>query len=262
MKDPGTAARPRTVLSLFAHPDDETFGPGGTLARLADEGHALHLMCATRGESGSIGKSSSYGRRRLAALREAELEAAREVLGIRSLEIIGLPDGGLRRLEPETLVLPFVRAIRTFRPDILITFHADGISGHADHRTVTARTLTAWERAADRAFAPHLGEPHATPRVWAYSIPDSAARRVTHRKLYSVPDEAVDAVLEVSAYSPVKRRAVEVHATQKLFIEDMERRLGGLGALWGRECFVLAASRVPLPGKAPRPVEDLFAGMP
>ena len=250
---------PRIVLGLFAHPDDETFGPGATLARLAAEGHDVHLLTATRGEAGTIGKSSSLGRQELASVREAELVAACVALGIHPPEILTLPDSGLGRLEEETLLRPFVRKIRSVRPDIIISFHAEGISGHLDHRTVTLRALTAFERAADPEVWPYLGDPFAVQRFWAYSVPESRARRVTTRKLYSVRDDEVDAVLDVRAHVPAKKAAVEAHASQKPFIDRLEQDLGGLDDYWAQESFVLAASRIPLAG--PRPVGDLFEGL-
>ena len=252
-------ASPRTVLGVFAHPDDETFGPGGTLARLAAEGHDVHLLCATRGEAGTIGRSSSLGRMELAALREAELEAACAALGIQEPEVLALPDSGLARLEEETLLRPIVRAIRGLRPDVLVSFHSDGISGHTDHRTVTARTRRAFDLANQDGLWPDLGAPFAPARFWAYSIPESRARRIKSRQLFSVPDTSLDAVLDVRSFIPRKRAAVLAHASQKPFIDRLEAELGGLDDYWGEEGFVLDAARVPIAEK--RPLESLFEGM-
>ena len=112
------AAPPRgaPVLGVFAHPDDETFGPGATLARLAAEGHAVHLVTATRGEAGTMGPSARLGPRALADLREKELAAACGVLGLQAPLQLSLPDGGLAGLAPETLLRPIVRAVRDIRP--------------------------------------------------------------------------------------------------------------------------------------------------
>lgn len=253
-----TASRPRTVAGFFAHPDDETFGPGGTMALLAAEGHRVHLVTATRGESGTIGDSASYGRRRLAAVRQQELRDACRVLGLRPPWNFTFPDGGLARLAEETLLLPFVHAMRVLRPEIVIVFHTDGISGHPDHRTVTARARTAFGLAADGARWPHLGPPHAADRFWMYCIPESRAARYTTRKVESVPDDAVDATLDVTRYLPVKMAAVDAHATQKPFVVKLERAAGDLTPIWGMESFQLAEAATPLPQ---RPAGDLFLGM-
>ena len=248
----------RSVLALFAHPDDETFGPGATLAKLAAGGCRVNLVCATRGESGTIDRSAHIGRRGLGALRIEELNGACSALGIEKPRILNLPDSGLHRLEPETLQLPFTAAIREFRPEIIITFHSDGISGHRDHRTVTRRAREAFDFAADSERWPHLGEPHAAGRLWCYTVAESQASRITFRKLHSTPDAEVEAWIEVGEYLAHKQAAVDAHATQKLFIENMARFLGGLEDWWNPEAFVMEAGRVPISGK----VTDLFAGMP
>ncbi len=252
----------RTVLGVFAHPDDETFGPGGTLARLAAEGADVHLLTATRGESGTIGPSGGLGRLRLAAIRERELVDACAVLGIRPPVFLYLPDYGLGRLEEETLLRPIVRVVREVRPDTLLVFHSNGISGHLDHRTVTERTLTAFARAADPDFAPELGTPHPAARMWGYCIPESRTRKITWRRVHGVPDAEVDAEIDTREFLKAKREAVNAHATQRAFIDDMEARLGGLEGIWSSEGFVLMAARAPLPAGAPHPVDDLFLGMP
>ena len=253
------SASTHTVLGVFAHPDDETFGPGATLARLAAEGHAVHLLCATRGEAGTIGRSSSLGRRELASLREAELAAACAALGIGEPEILALPDSGLARLEEETLLRPIVRAIRSVRPLIILSFHSEGISGHTDHRTVTERTRRAFDLAAQDGLWPDLGRAFAPARFWAYSIPESRARRVKSRRLFAVPDAALDAVLDVRAFIPRKRAAILAHASQKPFIDNLEAELGDLDDYWKEEGFVLEAARVPIVGH--RPLDNLFEGL-
>jgi len=253
-----TASRPRTVAAFFAHPDDETFGPGGTMAMLGALGHDVHLVTATRGESGTIGDSASFGRRRLAALRERELREACRVLGLRPPHNLTFPDGGLARLEEETLLRPFVRALRSIRPEVVIAFHTGGISGHPDHRTVTARARTAFDLAADGACWPYLGAPHAADRFWMYCIPESRAALFTTRRLVAVPDDTVDATLDVTRYLPAKMAAVDAHATQKPFVQKLQQALGDLGPVWGLESFQLAEAVTPLPR---RPVDDLFEGM-
>jgi mycothiol S-conjugate amidase len=190
------------------------------------------------------------------------MAAAASALGVRTVEQLAFPDGGLARLAEETLLRPFVRAVRRVRPDIVMTFHANGISGHLDHRTVTARSLAAFERAADPAYAPDLGTPHTTSRLWTYCVAESKAERITWRRIHSVPDCELDAVIDVGAFVDAKRAAVSAHASQAPFVHDMERRLGDLTEQWSTEGFVLSAARVPLPDGMARPVNDLFAGMP
>ena len=251
---------PRTVLAVFAHPDDETFGPGGTLAALAAAGDRVELLCATRGEAGTIGESASFGPRRLADIRTGELAEAVRVLGIQPPVVMDLPDGGLADLAPRALLEPIVQLIRGRRPELLVTFHPDGLSGHDDHKTVTTRLLEAFDLAADEGYEPGLGAPHRASRIWVYSIPRSKASRVTYRKLYDVPDEELDAVIDVRPFVTAKRAAVTAHATQKPFIDKLEAFLGDLEGFWSEEAFVLAKG-APLPANASRPVNDLYLGL-
>lgn len=123
------------VLACFAHPDDESFTSAGTLALLAREGHEIVLLTATRGENGRGPDVGDIDSAELASLRERELRAATEVLGIAELRLAGLPDGGVRaglgRLQDE-----IVAVAGRFSPDALLTFGADGAYGHPDHRAV------------------------------------------------------------------------------------------------------------------------------
>jgi LmbE family N-acetylglucosaminyl deacetylase len=153
-----------------------------------------------------------------------------------------------------------VRAVRAVRPDILVTFHENGLSGHADHTTVSRRVITAF-RAAEDARWPELGPPHAAARLWMYSIPDSRAGKIA-RTLHTVPDDALDAVIDVAESLPARRAAVAAHATQKPFIDWVESQLEDPDAYWRREGFQLRDARVPLPSRGPRPVDDLLAGLP
>lgn len=257
---PPPYAGPADVLALFAHPDDETFGPGATLAQLARRGHTVALWCATRGEAGSIGDSPLLGRRALGALRERELHEACSALGIETPTVLYLPDGGLARLDPDTLLRPFVRSIRLHRPRVLVTFHPNGVSGHSDHRTVTRIAAGAFAAAADAARWPELGASHQAERLWGYAVSRSRAERITYRKVLSIPDEEADARVDTRAGVPMKHAAVDAHASQKPFIDRLAEFLGGLDDHWSEEVFTLVASRAPLPAE-PRPIPDLFHGL-
>lgn len=140
-----------TLLAVFAHPDDESFGVGGTLARYSAEGVGVHLVCATRGEAGSVADPSRFRGEDLGALRERELRAAAAALGIRTIRLLGCGDGRLDCCPPTELVGRVVAAIRETRPQVVITFGPDGISGHPDHATISRATTEAVAAAGDPA---------------------------------------------------------------------------------------------------------------
>ncbi|MCC7417141.1 MAG: PIG-L family deacetylase [Acidobacteria bacterium] len=131
-----------TVLAVFAHPDDESLACGGTLARLADSGARVVLICASRGDRGPAGDPAP-ARPELGRARAQELRAAAAVLGVADLLILGHPDGNLRWAEVAPFHAELMIALRRFRPDAVLTFGDDGLYWHADHIGVHERTVTA-----------------------------------------------------------------------------------------------------------------------
>jgi len=140
----------RTILAVFAHPDDESIACGGTLARLTDAGARVVLICASRGEKGSISDRALLDGHDLAAVRSRELHDAAHVLGISEVVLYEHPDGDLRWAEVPQLHVEIVLAIQNYKPDAVITFGEDGLYWHLDHIGVHERTYT-----AVRSFGPY-----------------------------------------------------------------------------------------------------------
>jgi LmbE family N-acetylglucosaminyl deacetylase len=133
----------RTVLAVFAHPDDESLACGGTLARLADLGVSIVLMCASRGERGFISDSALVPDGDLGRARTHELHAAAKVLGVAEVLMLDHADGNLRWKDVPEFHAEIVRAIERYKPGAVITFGEDGLYWHLDHIGVHERTLTA-----------------------------------------------------------------------------------------------------------------------
>jgi len=133
----------RTVLAVFAHPDDESLACGGTLARLADAGVRVVLLCGSRGESGSISDPALVPEGDLGAVRARELREAAAVLGVADVIIADHPDGDLRWIHVPQFHEQIVSALIDYRPDAVITFAEDGLYWHLDHIGVHERTYTA-----------------------------------------------------------------------------------------------------------------------
>jgi len=133
----------RTILAIFAHPDDESLACGGTLARLADAGARVVVMCASRGERGSFSSGSVVSGNDLPTARAQELEEAAHVLGVAELIVLHHPDGDLRWANVPQFHAEIVAAIERTRPDGVITFAEDGLYWHLDHIGVHERTFTA-----------------------------------------------------------------------------------------------------------------------
>ena len=146
--DPAGATRSeslagRTILAVFAHPDDESLACGGTLARVADAGATVVIVCATRGERGSISDPSLVPDGNLGRVRARELRDAAAVLGVADVIILDHPDGDLRWADVTRLHDEIVTMLQRYHPDAVITFDEDGLYWHLDHIGVHERTLTA-----------------------------------------------------------------------------------------------------------------------
>jgi LmbE family N-acetylglucosaminyl deacetylase len=150
------------LLCILAHPDDETLGVGGTLAHYAaDPDVETFVLTCTRGEYGWWGEEKDYpGPEALGRVREAELRAAVEVLGVTDLRILDYIDGHLDEAAAEEAIDLIAAYIREVRPDVVLTFPHDGIYGHPDHIAVcqfaTAAVLAASQAGADGKEPSHV----------------------------------------------------------------------------------------------------------
>lgn len=145
--------RPR-LLAVFAHPDDETFCAGGTLAKHVAAGWEVMVVSATRGEAGQIRDPEAATRRTLGQVREREFYAACQRLGIRHARVLDYRDGTLHAVNPYELTGAVVGIIRAFRPKVVITFGPDGAYGHPDHIAIGAATTRAFEQAGSTQHYP------------------------------------------------------------------------------------------------------------
>ena len=229
MPDVDRSARPgelplagRTILGIFAHPDDESLACGGTLARLADAGARVIVVCASHGEAGSVCDPSLVpAGDNLGRVRARELVEAAAVLGIAEVTVLDHPDGELRWAHVPELHTEIVRLLERHRPDAVITFAEDGLYWHLDHIGVHERTYTA---------VVSLGT--SAPPLYYVTMPEGIMLRVVeaaHAKLGAPPDSslwgiAADTfghcakpptfVIDVRDWVPRKLAALRCHRTQ------------------------------------------------
>ncbi len=140
--------RPLRLLGLFAHPDDEVFCVGGTIARASAAGAHTALVSLTRGEAGEIRDSAAATRRTLGATRAGEFVASARSLGVATTQCLDLGDGKLSRLPYSDLVAQVREIMAAFAPDVVVTFGDDGGFGHPDHVASSRATLTAHQQLA------------------------------------------------------------------------------------------------------------------
>jgi N-acetyl-1-D-myo-inositol-2-amino-2-deoxy-alpha-D-glucopyranoside deacetylase len=162
-----SAASTPTVLAVFAHPDDESLMCGGTLARLADAGVRVVLMCGSRGERGSVSDPSLVAGSDLGTVRVRELHEAAKVLGVAEVVALDHRDGDLRWNDVPEFHADIVDAIDRLHPDAVITFAENGLYWHLDHIAVHERTFTAVQS---------LGA--AAPPLYFVTMPKGVIRNV------------------------------------------------------------------------------------
>ncbi|MGE3579347.1 MAG: PIG-L deacetylase family protein, partial [Vicinamibacterales bacterium] len=140
----------RTLLAVFAHPDDESITCGGLLAACSAGGARVALLCLTRGEAGpGAGKTAVP----LGRVRTEELAAAAGTLGIADVALLDHPDGMLPWTDASTIERDIREAMTRLRPDVVVTFGADGLYWHPDHIAVHERVTAAVRSLGDAAPA-------------------------------------------------------------------------------------------------------------
>jgi len=248
-------------MAVLAHPDDESLGVGGTLAKYASEGVETFLITATRGEAGRYRGSRDGpghpGREALGRIREAELHAAASALDIRQVTLLDYHDQQLDRADAPQAIAGIAAELRRVRPDVVLTFGPDGAYGHPDHVAIGQFTTAA---IAAAAFGGAAGEapPHLVKKLYyiAWSASLWSAYQEAFKKLTSqvdgverqaVPwaDWEITTVIDTRAVWPAVWRAVSCHESQMAGFE----KLKGLSpehheALWGSQAFYRVMSQV------------------
>jgi len=176
------------ILSVLAHPDDESFGMGGTLALYAERGADVHLVCATRGEVGEMDEKYMQGFDSIADRRESELRCAAGILGLAGVYFLDYRDSGMPgsadNEHPRALFAQPVKEvaenvvcyIRDLKPDIVLTFDPIGGYRHPDHIAIHDATVLAFEHADDDAFAPDAGKPYKPRKLYYHTFSRSFLR--------------------------------------------------------------------------------------
>lgn len=275
----------RRLLAVFAHPDDETFGTGGTLALYARRGVEVHLICATRGEVGEA-PPGLRGFASIGEMREDELRSAASVLGLKTVHFLGYQDSGMPgsadNYHPQALAAAPVEQvarqvagyIRQIRPQVVITFDPMGGYRHPDHIAIHRATVAAFGMAGDPAREIDDLPPYAPPKLYYATFSRRLLRwmvrlmrllgRDPHRlgrnkdidlAALAEVEFPVHASISIRGVRRVKEQAAARHASQ----------VGGFGLMrwlqrWlaGSETFMRAVPPAP-PGLLER---DLFEGVP
>lgn len=225
----------KRILAVFAHPDDECYGPGGTIARYALADVDIFLLMFTCGDAGSIGVSRTMQPDDLCRTRTRELAGACDALGIREHRLVGIPDGKVASTDAESAVGEILRDIEVHNPHILLTFHHRGVSGHPDHIAITRFVAEAFDRSSSVAKFYEWGIPQEKMRL--YERPNLQAMRADEvTTVIDVPAEAMDR----------KIAAIGCHVTQIAFYESLQAKFD-YRTVSTPECFNLRATQLSPP---------------
>ncbi len=267
----------KKLLSVLAHPDDESFGMGGTLAYYSSIGVEVYLICATRGEVGEVEPEFFEGYSSIAELREEELRCAAKALGIKEVIFLDYRDSGMQGSadndHPQALAFQSVNdvaakiasIIRKIKPQVVVTFDPVGGYHHPDHIAIHDATMLAFDAASSIEFSD--GEELFQPeKLYFHIFPKGFIRfMVKLLKIFAVDvnhfgrnkdidlemlagdkDYPRNAVINFKKYAKMKDEASNCHASQlnfgnqAPFLVNLFRKMTS-----GRDSFMQAFPEVP-----------------
>lgn len=261
------------LLCILAHPDDESLGLGGILAKYGAEGIDTYLVTATRGELGWFGPpEENPGPTELGKIREGELKEAARVLGLREVNILDYRDGELDKADQTLLTEQLVGHIRRIRPHVVVAFDQNGVYGHPDHIAATRAATAATVAAASADFEDPLGlGPHTVSKLYYFAWTDEVREAYeqafgelvmkidgVERRAVPWPHWTISTWIDTSAHWETVWEAIRCHCSQlpgyqKLLnlSEDYHR------VLWGQITLHRVYSLVPTSDRE----DDVFAGL-
>ena len=210
----------KTILGVFAHPDDESMGPGATFAKYSAAGHRVAFVTATDGGAGRLFAERPGDSAELREARRRETDEAAKILGVEFLGFLGWEDGKLENSNVLDIETEIAKMIRKEKPDVVVTFHGSGISYHADHRVVALAVNGAflgagragWYADAEVESLP----PHSPAKLYYYTVGQSLMAKVDWpRKVYASRDDEITTVIDTRAAADVRWRAIQAHRTQQ-----------------------------------------------
>ena len=219
-----------TVLSIFAHPDDEAFGSGGTLAELVQKGHKVTAVCATNGDVGEISDPALATPENLWQVRQEEMRRAMAVMGITDVRFLGYRDSGmdgtpdnenpacLFQADPSKVEAEVSALLDELKPDIVFTHDPTGGYGHPDHLTTYQRATAAVEAMTnDRPHLYYVCFPKSNFRkLWQEMTDAGITPPFAKEEMEKIgsPDDYLTTVRDVSEYVDIKKESLNCHQTQ------------------------------------------------
>lgn len=201
----------KTIVGVFAHPDDETFGPSGTLAKLAAK-NDVYIITATSGEQGENHRTRK-SKRTIAEIRRDELRCAAKIIGVKKVYFLGFADGTLSNNLYHEIAAKIEDRLKKLKPEILITMDKNGVSGHIDHITISMVTTFVFRKLS------------FIKEIWYHAMPKERAAERKDYFIYFPPGyekSEIDKIVDVADVWDTKVAAMREHKSQA---KDMENIL-------------------------------------
>jgi len=264
------------LLCVLAHPDDESLGVGGSLAKYGGEGVSTHVLTATRGQRGRFGDAAVRpSAAEVGRAREEELRQAAACLGVTDLQLLDYMDGDLDSADSNEATAQIASHIRRVRPHVVVTFGPEGAYGHPDHIAVSQFTTAAIVLAADASFnSPEESDDQPWRVSKLYYMEWSQAKWAAYqaalkdlkttvdgveRRATAWPDWAITTVIDTAEHWSTVWEAVQCHRTQMSIYEKLAHLSAEHHqALWGTQEFYRVFSTV---NGGRRRETDLFEGL-
>lgn len=248
------------LMIVYAHPDDESFSIGGTLAKYKDRKIDIRLICATRGEAGSAGNPPICLPWEIGEARTRELKAAAKILGIGKIYFPGMRDGTLARFSTPFLSSIIQPILEYEKPEVIVSFAETGISGHEDHIAIS--------QGATDAVKKYLKKAQQKIKYYHSTIPQSVVaemrakglvRQIFNRPFAGTPDEKITTVIDIKSTYQTKIKALKCHRTQHQDWERFLKRIElGISSFAMSEYYVLQSTNFAMPKDKET---DLFQGL-
>lgn len=215
----------KTIVGVFAHPDDESFGPGGTIAKLAKY-NDVYVICVTGGDAGQNHRKGTS--RKLSDIRHDELKEAGKILGVKKRYCLKYKDGTLSNNKYHEIASKIEKILKKIKPDIIMTFEPKGVSGHIDHIAVSMMTTYVFKK------NPWI------KKLMYYCILNTRREKYLDDYFIYFPEgykrSEIDEEIDTTKTLRTKIEAISAHKSQK---KDADRIIKSLKKLPPREHFLV-----------------------
>jgi LmbE family N-acetylglucosaminyl deacetylase len=200
------------ILYIFPHPDDESFGPANVMHKQVRDGHEVYLLTLTKGGATRQRHKFGYSVEEMGEVRYREMLQVSKVLNLTGMNVLDLPDSGLKEMDPRDIEKVLLDEILKLEPNVIVTYPVHGISGFHDHLIIHG--------VVKRLYVEMKEKYNFLKRLAFFTITEGQASKQTHFKISGSKDEEIDCIIKVDSIDNQKgREALDCYETFKETIE-------------------------------------------